>query len=461
MSKTKTTLCLLAISLMLLSNRVTCINVPDIEIKEERTGIPCTGYNQQFSTFFRFNPSSKEPNRIDFDVKDVKFEDKVWQGTAIVDFCTPQLSKDSDCPLLGTDKSIGYFKLVNPETKEIKCLPISNQTDPSNWKITPDTENLTRDRKKPGFYINLVESETQQSALKIKFKLACSTPEHPINYISDFDDKTGLLTLASGRPGFCGEKVGGYAMLLTKYKFLSAILLIVAIFLIFFGNKFIQAVLFSIGFLLGFIISLIIAIFALIMLPNTWIATILVIVGVILLSLALGYVFSKLTKLYLILAGGFLGVSVGSLLYGLIVLVIGSSSDTLRNVIFLAFFIFGMIFGYYIHDHVLILATSLGGAHFFSVALGSILSLYPDYSHYEILKLLGTEGQKYSSKLVQWSWVWFLVTVVVGVLGAVYQYKVRADLRAKGELEENKDLYFKNGPSAALISNPPEEDSRL
>ena len=82
----------------------------------------------------------------------------------------------------------------------------------------------------------------------------------------------------------------------------------------------------------------------------------------------------------------------------------------------------GIALGYFLHDHVLIIATSFGGAFLFTLGVGTLLNNYPDIKNAEMYSKLDPKMQDEMNRRFL---TYFGLFVLLGTVGAIVQYKKR------------------------------------
>ena len=452
----------IVICTLLAASEITAFSASkNLMVNQTRTGIPCAGYEVESASFFLFNRNFSAAQKLFFELPNIKYEGEDWNATAVVNFCSDFESLDEDCTDMGKNNATGYLKLRNNRSTAVKCLPLSNPTQAaSNWilksLLQEDGGAVTK-----GFVIEQKENDKAVVPIKPIFRLICSKDDEQTG-AGSFDEQNQTVTLSFAKKSFCGYQSGKYIALLTNSIFLPVIMLPIAIFLIFFGFKFVKWILFSMGFLISIILSgIIIAGLILFSTKVSAMAWVFIALGVLLLGLCIGWIFSKLTRLYLVFAGGFLGLAVGNKLFEFFALSTGVSNNTFELVVVVLCVIIGVWFGYFIHDHVLILATAFGGSQLFCLALGTLLKNYPDVDNIAHLKDLGKLGEDEKTKLIIKFAVWTFIGLALGVAGAYVQYKKRAEMRTSGESVPEDGEYLRYTVKQEGNYNAGDSDSRL
>jgi hypothetical protein len=432
----------------------------NISVNQTTTGIPCAGYETESASFFLFNRNFSAAQKLAFEIPNIKYEGEVWNATAVVNFCSDFESIDEDCSEMGKNNATGYLKLRNNKSTGVKCLPLSNPTQPANtWKLSSFISSEGETTK--GYVIEQKDNNKAVAPIKPILRLVCSKNDDQSGSGS-YDENSQTLTLSFAKSNFCGFQSGKYIALLTNSMFFPILMLPIAIFLIFFGFKFVKWILFSMGFLIAIILSgIIIAGLILFSTKVSALVWVFIALGVLLFGLCIGWIFSKFTRLYLIFAGGFLGLACGNKVFEFLALGTSVSSDSVELIVLILCIIIGVWFGYYIHDHVLILATAFGGSQLFCLALGTLLKNYPDVDNISHLNDLGNLGNEEKKKLIIKFVVWTLIGLAIGITGAYVQYKKRAELRNSGESVPEDGQYLRYNGKSESTQIEGDIDSRL
>lgn len=452
----------IVVCILIVASKISAFSASEnLAVNQTRTGIPCAGYEKESASFFLFNKNFTAAQKLFYELPNIKYEGEDWNATAVVNLCSDFEGLDDDCTEMGKNNATGYLKLRNNKSVTVRCLPLSNPTQPANnWLLSSFIQEDGATTSK-GFVIEQKDNNKSVVPIKPIFRLICSKSDEQSG-TGTYDEQKQTLTLNFAKTSFCGYQSGKYIALLTNSKFLPIIMLPIAIFLIFFGFKFVKWILFSMGFLIAIILSgIVIAGLILFSTKVSALAWVLIALGVFLFGLCIGWIFSKLTRLYLVFAGGFLGFAVGNKIFEFIALSTGISSNIAELIVIILCIIIGVWFGYYIHDHVLILATAFGGSQLFCLALGTLLKNYPDVDNITHLNDLGKLGEEEKKSLIIKFIVWTLVGMILGVVGAFVQYKKRAELRHSGETVPEDGEYLKYNGKTAINQDTGDSDSRL
>ena len=294
------------IALLLASTAVLAISTKeDISISDPRTNFPCTGFKAKEYSFYAFNVDIQKPYKVQYTISNITYGGQVWSGLAIVDLCSSVVSSDPDCSGLGQNNAIGYLKLTNLNDQSKRCLPLSLTNNKTDWSLSI-SEDISKVKGSSGF---IVSQSSSDPAVPIRpvFNLYCSGKSATGSVESTFDADTNTVTLAAMSDSFCAHNSGRYISFMTNNKYFPIVLIPIALFMIFWGIKFIKVVLFKMGFLVGLVASVSFAIY--LSDPRTWKTSTVLLAGflVIMAAVLVGYLFAKFTKFYLMLAGGFLG----------------------------------------------------------------------------------------------------------------------------------------------------------
>ena len=436
----------------------------NIQVIQSKTGIVCAGYDTASSNFYRFNNDSTKPQKLVYEVPNIQYEGDEWNVTAVINFCSDVQISDEDCTDMGKNNAAGYLKLKSTKSTSFKCLPLTNPdaTPTNEWKFKSFVEGSNP--KTTGFSFEKKDPTTAQVPIKPLFIMTCSTADQEKGS-GAYNSANKTVTLTYSKKSFCGYSNTSMISTLNKSPIFTFLLLCFSIFMTFFGYKFVEWIMFAIGFLtaslLGGLVIAIIGIASIFADISTldWIS---ILILFILFCLCFGWLFSKLTRFALIAAGGLLGLGVGTKLFELIALGIGLSSPTVQSIIVILCVIGGAWLGYYIHDHVLILATAFGGGLFFTIALGVLLKSYPDAANGVYLKDLGQPGEEQRKKMVTKALIWNLLYFCITFLGAYVQYKKREENRKEGKSESGETDYLKHDSETSdALKSKEDEDSRL
>jgi len=428
----------LAFCLLILLGSAICYE--DVIKCDNHSNFPCTGFKYEAGSFFHFNSLPKK--EITVQIEKMTFEGQEYKGTAVYAFCTavskPEL--DEECDKMAKEQEItlpegdyvGYLKLYDINDNSIikKCIPLSNEDKTKNkWSIESDHT------EKGGWIIELKESE---NPIKPSWNLKCGTTNELSELGATFDDSTSTLKFTATSKNACAYTSGRLVMLLASHWIFACIVIPISLFMIFFGQKFIKTVLFLMGMLFGIVLTLTLSqIVSNYVSWKTWVYFL--VTGLsILFGILFGWVFQKLTKFYLVIAGGFLGYALSFKAFEFYNLATGHSSDTIQFVIIIVLICLGAVFGYFIHDHVLILSTAFGGSLILCIMVGVLLKNYPDLDNINNFNSLGEETRKkFLVSFIAYTLAWLFIAI----LGAVVQYKHRKENMEKGEqgFSDNKN----------------------
>jgi len=381
---------------------------------------PCQGYYPDLGTFFFF---SKLMTPADWKLPIVlnNWNGDNYSGSIVFNVCTA-IEQDSVCALQSDAGSVGYLKVTGSSTGQTVCVGLSSlmkydSKDYTRWEV----------EGKPSREKNVdwtVKSKNTNSSVPfdIQFNFKCSNSDTLSDVVVNALPESKLIVISGHGRGGCAVEAGSYISFLTNNKFFSIILIILSVILIFGGMFFIRGIVMVLGFVLGFLLTLTCAIGM--KNPYTW--------GffsyffITILALAVGLAFACIcfyfTDVSMLAAGGALGYFIGFKLIELINLSFGTSSDLLQIIVLTISILLGCYLGYYLHDHMLIIATSFGGAFLFSLGLGTLLSNYPDLDNIENYSKLDPQVRNDMSRRYMG---YFGIFVLLGVIGAFIQYRHR------------------------------------
>ena len=215
--------------------------------------------------------------------------------------------------------------------------------------------------------------------------------------------------------------------------------IVLGIFLVFYGFKFIRWALAIVGGLAGFVVTLGTILWFWNYKGGSSAQIFFVIAISILVGLLIGYIFYSFTKIAICGAGGFLGFLLANLTIGLIEgfgdVIIASWLTWLIIFVFITIF---TLFGKYMHDHCLILTTCVTGSFLVVRGVGTLAGEYPDESSF-ITKI---QEESLSDFPWQW-WAYIAGILVIFTVGMVVQYSQRNKKesdKAKGKEDWKKGL---------------------
>jgi hypothetical protein len=141
-----------------------------------------------------------------------------------------------------------------------------------------------------------------------------------------------------------------------------------------------------------------------------------------LVGLLISYIFYSFTKIAICGAGGFLGFLLSSLAIDMIE---GFADISLVSwvhwVIILVFVILFTLFGKYLHDHCLILTSSVTGSYLLVRGVGVVAGKYPDDES------MIEEIQNHGVKNFPWQWWAYIGSLLLLlVIGMAVQYRQRS-----------------------------------
>lgn len=412
---------------VLLASSAIC-QIPETHILNKRTAFPCSGFKVTTASFYDFNAMASP---IKFNVPTIKSKDgqEYWIGEAVVFPCTLTVSDKivkEDC---GEDyavgKSVGYYKLrKNVEGSIYTCYAIADTDDRTNWSLDfdPDVDDK-------GAWVATGKSTLSEESIAYNssFVLSCGNSSIPQDVTSTVNHDTRTLVFKLSSKEVCPYTSGTMVSYLSGHRAVPFFLLGLAIFITFFGYYFIKTVLFIMGFLIGIFLALFgLAISTLIKIndPNLFTTNqiILSVFIVIMVGCLLGYIFAKVTKFYFMFAGGFMGYMISFKSFELLVMATSKSNDVAQIVVVVVCVILGVVAGYYLHDHVMILSTAFGGAFLITLCVGTILKNYPDIDNLPNYSKLDPEFKKmFIITFASYTLAW----LVIAVLGSFCQYNMK------------------------------------
>jgi hypothetical protein len=199
-----------------------------------------------------------------------------------------------------------------------------------------------------------------------------------------------LNIMAKSKQGCVLSNYYAVAAFIKTYKWIFFIIgLVVGFFLTFLGSK-----IYTITLILTAVIATIGGIFALLFIfiglhqiPD-W-AMWLILVLSIIISIAVGYLFYKMKKVFLGVLGGLTGYMVGLTVYTFVLRYIKSNPTVVFYVTIVVFIILGFLFAYFLEKHLIITATTFIGSYLTIRAASLVIGGFPSES--EIVDLMKRE----------------------------------------------------------------------
>lgn len=389
--------------------------------------LDCKIYLSDSKLFFNLGDlQSKENHKVSLEYPSK--EGEMVKGDFAFNFCTQALKPIPQCITdLGT---FGYLYYVD------ECMPTTSVK--SSWKyskyIDGDNQGLS------AYADNSKEEGTLP--FDLKYNIICQDEgsiSMEAKYVKN-DDPEGrnYVELTIRDPSGCSRDFSKLVNFIDDNPWVFGILFTVfGIFMTYFGFKFLRYCLATIGFTLGFLGSLLVTLWF----WNYKAATDLQIFFVVVLALLLGilfcYLFYHFLKIAFAGAGGFLGWIVGSIVVVLIEGVFEKDFETWVYWTIVVVFIIGFVlFGIYVHDLCLVLATSVGGGYMLVRGLGSIFGKYPDEETLERKVRFGEVGD------FPWQWWVYIGLFVFFILSGIV---VQCQHMKKKKAEKNEEDDWKKG----------------
>ena len=199
-----------------------------------------------------------------------------------------------------------------------------------------------------------------------------------------------LNIMAKSKQGCVLSNYYAVGAFIRTYKWIFFIIgLVIGFFLTFLGSK-----VYTITLILTAIIATIGGIFALLFIfiglhrvPD-W-AMWLILVLSIIISIAVGYLFYKMKKVFMGVLGGLTGYMLGLMVYTFILRYIKSNPNVVFYCTIIGFIILGFLFAYFLEKHLIITATSILGSYLTIRSASLVIGGYPSES--EIVDLIKRE----------------------------------------------------------------------
>ena len=388
-----------------------------------QTQFPCSGYDAPTGSFFSFN---KMMTIEDYHAPIYlnNFNGEAYQGEAIFNICS-NLAVDPDCKSQSDIGSVGYLKVTGVSSKQAICIGMNNllkndrdgytkwnikafigqQGEPFTWTITSQNSNST------------VPFNTQ-------FVLVCGKAEGFNDMKVSVDSKFRTIVIRGSSASACPVSAGRVTTFLKNSKAIAAFLIVLGTLLMlsgFIAFKYVSAV---VGFALAFLFALMCAIGM--QNPYTW--NILTYIVVICISLGAGVLIGLFgyffTDFCMIIAGGVVGYFGGMSIIGALSPSLGYGSDAAAAeiIILVICVVGGILCGLYLHDHLLILITSFGGAFLVTIGVTALVTKFPELSSFDqYMRLDPLVRDQLSKEFV----IFCGLFILLGTVGAVIQYKTR------------------------------------
>jgi hypothetical protein len=304
-----------------------------------------------------------------------------------------------------------------------ECTAIGNENMNANWDSRPfdNKKGLEQDAKaktKTGYSIDL------------GFKCDSNSKKFVAGNFT-YDAATRTFKVVNTSKSACGQDFGDIVSFIEKYKVIAAVLILIGIFLCFFGIKFVKIALATLGFITaGAASAYLINIFFNLAAVETG-KLILALVVILVVACLFAFLFYYFTKISFLLAGGALGLEVSFLLVGLINAGSGTNQLIIQIVAGVILTLVGAFVGYKLHDHVVIISTGLSGGNLVIFGIGSIVGNYPSWTLIaEKIKahaLTGTPAVAYA---------YLAGGIVLSIVGIVIQYKYIRSTKDEDKKEE-------------------------
>lgn len=366
------------------------------------------------------------------------------EATAYFNVCT-SAQRPAECTGL---KGFAYI-VYGKEHKVCDTISSVGNTNKVSWKYKINFEGEKVKKSSQVTSIDIASEDERKGETNIKYVFKCKrkSQEEKKEVIIPKKNKKEDFNLAAPTTATwnnsqrrleifietedaCGTDLGGFADFLEKYKVLPLLMMLLSLPITFFGLQFLKKTLAVLGFILtAASCTLLVSIITNIL---VWKLAQYLVFGIIVISLSLviGYLFYHFTYVAVYVIGAFLGYIVARIGFTILE---ASVNKSFQIWIFYVFAMFlaaiGVALAHYLHDHIIIVSTSLGGGYLFVFAAGTALGNYPN------LDRLKKNDQDIPKEEMTWMWVYFSINLVLFLLGMSYQYRQRF-LRKKEEKKE-------------------------
>lgn len=346
------------------------------------------------------------------------YENTIGGKKVVFNMCTNPKTFPPSCP---ANAQYGYVLETVEGTETCTPLFISGKGD-FEFKINAD--DTDKHNVKNVEFSTTWQKDMADTGLVTKFNLICDKDNKgkipTVTFVTPEGQTKQQLSIQFSVAAACGEDAQRIIILFENFKILSIIFIIIALPLIFFGLKFIKASLATIGAIVGILFTAYIASnFTNFMAYSTgnWFTFggIALIVAIIFALLCYHF-----TNIAVFVAGAQLGYFGGKQLVHLYAGIAKNSapSDMATGIVIGICICIGFLLAVKLRKHVIILATSFGGAQLLSFGIGTLAGNYPDY------KIMAEQIKNDDYKNVGTvNWIYFFATLVIFIIGAHHQYK--------------------------------------
>lgn len=346
---------------------------------------------------------------------------KTVDGKKVVfNMCTNPKTIDPACP---SNTQYGYILEDGPDQKK-KCTPLfisgkgmfdfqvfADDTDDHNVKNVEFKTKWNEDK------------EQKEERIITNFNFVCdkkNTGRQPtVTFVTPKGETKAQLQIDFSVAAACGEDAQKFIILFENFKILGVLYVLVSLPLIFFGLKFIKASLATVGAIVGLTITAYFTSnFTNFMAFNTtdW----LIFSGVaIIAAVVFGIICYQFTNVAVFIAGGQLGYFGGKQLIHIYAGVAKNApSDMAVGIVIGICICIGFLLAVKFRKHIIILATSFGGAQLLAFGIGTLAGNFPDY------KIIAMQIKNNDYKNVgTTNWIYFGATLLVFIIGAHHQYR--------------------------------------
>ena len=364
-----------------------------------------------------------------------------FQGKIYFNFCTRAANPVQIC----SSKTGTFGFLYNNDV----CYPLTSAKTEWEEKALNDdpdpapepSNTLTASANATGLYVygnNTDNTGNVTAPFDIAFQLNCKDRDFSIDSVqyvdpTEEDDRPYLFINMTG-PSGCPTDVSGFIDFFEKNPWVYGIFLVIfGAFICFFGFLYLRQALGITGFFTGFIGLLIIILWFWNYKTATAAQFIFVLFICLCIGFLIGYVFYASTKIAVCGAAGFIGIILAGEVFTLIE---GFLDKTLPQwtyfIIVVVFLLAFITLGLYLHDHCLIISTSVAGAYLLVLGVGTIVGDYPSTKDFAYKIANGEIGE------IPWQWWAYLAGTIVLVLISLFiQYRQRKKTLENDEGENN------------------------
>ncbi len=306
---------------------------------------------------------------------------------------------------------------------------IEGEGDDKNvWSQVGTKENPT------GLAITLVPGDECKSGARHQtvIKVNCDPEVDKIDNI-DFTSSNGGCTHTLEFDSLYGCTLRStylFLRLLQDYKIIFCIIFILlGLIICFFGHRYLK---YAIVIICGLVVCYAAITALLNFFPNLITSEIVLIIALIVLFVlgcAVGFWIKNMTKLIVVLLGGFLGFCCAKFLYQIVQNYVEFNPTYLYYICIAVCVIIGALLGYFLSDLIIIIATAVFGAYLIMRGISLVAGHYLDEG-YIIDLIKSQEWEQLKSIRDGWTYAYLGVWVVLSLVGIVVQCKTKRQLKS-------------------------------